>query len=55
MLMSYQESSELAEPRVGPLDDPTALVAAQFPAVFIAPLLVVLSLLGALDGEGLLR
>jgi hypothetical protein len=46
MLMSYQESSELTEPRVGPLDDPAALVAAQFPPVFVAPLLVVLSIRG---------
>jgi len=44
--MSYQESSELAEPRVGPLDDPTAFVSAQFPPVFVAPLLVVLSIRG---------
>ena len=44
--MSYQESSELTELRIGPLDDPAALVAAQFPPVFVAPLLVVLSIRG---------
>jgi len=41
MLMSYQEPSKLAEPCVGSLDDPAPLVSAQFPPVFIAPLLVV--------------
>jgi len=44
--MSYQESSELPEPRIGSLDDPAALVAAQFPPVLVAPLLVVLSIRG---------
>ena len=42
--MPNQESSELTEPRVGSLDDPAALVAAQFPSVFVTPLLVVLSI-----------
>ena len=42
--MSHQESSELAEPCVGPLDDPAAFVAAQFPSVLVAALLVVLSI-----------
>ena len=44
MFMPYQEPSELAEPRVGPLDDPAALVTAQFPPVLVAPMLVVLSI-----------
>lgn len=42
--MPNQESSELTEPSVGPLDDPAALVAAQFPSVLVTPLLVVLSI-----------
>ncbi|HWA96171.1 MAG TPA: hypothetical protein VG844_16345 [Terracidiphilus sp.] len=42
--MPNQESSELAEPHVGSLNDPTALVSAQLAAVFVAPLLVVLSI-----------
>ena len=46
MLMPNQESSELTEPCIGPLDDPAALVAAQFPPVFVAALLVVLSIRG---------
>ena len=46
MLMSYQEPSELAEPCVGSFDDPAALVSAQFPPVFVAPLLVVLPVRG---------
>ena len=44
MLMSYQESSELSEPRVGSLDDPTTFVSAQLAPVFVALLLVVLSI-----------
>ena len=44
MFMPNQESSELTEPRVGSLDDPAALVATQFPSVFVTPLLVVLSI-----------
>ena len=44
--MSYQEPSELAEPCVGSFDDPAALVSAQFPPVFVAPLLVVLPVRG---------
>jgi len=44
--MSHQESSELAEPCVGRLDDPAAFVAAQFPSVLVAALLVVLSIRG---------
>jgi hypothetical protein len=42
--MPNQESPEVAEPCIGPLDDPAALVAAQFPSVFVTPLLVVLSI-----------
>ena len=34
----------MTEPCVGPLDDPAAFVAAQFPSVFVTPLLVVLSI-----------
>ena len=44
--MSYQESSELSEPRVGSLNDPAALVSAQFAPVFVAALLVVLPVWG---------
>ncbi len=44
--MSDQEPSELAEPRVGSLDDPAAFVAAQFSSVLVAPLLVVLPIRG---------
>ena len=46
MLMPDQESSELTEPRVGSLDDPAPLVSAQFPSVFVAPLLVVVPVRG---------
>jgi hypothetical protein len=42
--MSNQESPEVTEPRMGPLDDPAALVAAEFPSVFVTPVLVVLSI-----------
>ena len=42
--MPNQESSELTEPCIGPLDDPAALVAAQFPSVLVTPLFVVLSI-----------
>ena len=46
MLVPNQESSELAEPCIGPLDDPAAFVPAQFPPVFVTPLLVVLPIWG---------
>ena len=46
MLMSYQESSELSEPRVGSLDNPAMLVSAQLAPVFVAPLLIVLPVRG---------
>ena len=42
--MPNQESSELTEPCIGPLDDPAALVAAQFPSILVTPLFVVLSI-----------
>ena len=41
--MSDQQASKLAQPRVGPLDDPAALVPPQFTSVLVAPLLVVFS------------
>jgi hypothetical protein len=41
MLMTNQQSSELAKPGVGSFDDPT-LVAAQFAPIFVASLLIVL-------------
>jgi hypothetical protein len=40
--MSYQESSELSEPRVGSLDAPATFVSAQLASVFVSPLLIVL-------------
>ena len=40
--MADQQSSELSQPCIGSFDDPTALVAAQFPAIFVSSLLVVL-------------
>jgi len=42
--MAHQQPAELTEPGVGSLDDPASLVAAQFAPVFIAPILVVLSI-----------
>jgi hypothetical protein len=42
MLMTDQQSSELAKPGVGSFDDPTPLVAAQFAPIFVTPLLIVL-------------
>lgn len=44
--MPYQESSKLAEPCVGSLDDPSTFVSAQFPPILVAPLLVVLPIWG---------
>jgi hypothetical protein len=41
MFMTNQQSAELTEPSIGSFDNPSALVAAQFPAIFISPLLVV--------------
>ena len=42
MLMTHQQSSELAKPGVGSFDDPASLVAAQFAPIFVAPVLIVL-------------
>ena len=42
MLVTNQQSAELPKPRIGSLHDPSALVAAKFSAIFIAPQLVVL-------------
>src|SRR5258708_33273620 len=42
MLMTHQQSSELAQPGVGSFDDPTPLVASQFAPIFVAPLPIVL-------------
>ena len=42
MLMTDQQSSELAKPGVGSFDDPAPLVAAQFAPIFVTPLLIVL-------------
>jgi len=44
--VSDQQSSKLVEPGVGTLDDPSTFVSAQFPPVFVAPLLVVLPIWG---------
>jgi hypothetical protein len=41
MLMTDQESAKLSEPGIGSLHDPSALVAAEFATVFVAPLFVV--------------
>lgn len=43
MLMTDQQSSELAKPGVRSFDDPTALVAAQFAPILVAPLPIVLA------------
>lgn len=42
--MAYKQSAELAEPSVGALDDPAALVESEFPAVLVLPFLAVLSI-----------
>ncbi len=42
MLMTNQQPAELAEPGVGSLHDPAALITPQFASIFVAPLLVVL-------------
>jgi len=42
MLMTHQQSSELAQPGVGSFDDPTPLVASQFAPIFVAPVPIVL-------------
>ena len=39
--MTDQQTSELAEPSIGSLNDPAAFVAAQFATVMISPFLVV--------------
>ena len=44
MFMTNQQAAELTESSIGPLHDPAALVASQFASVFIAPVLVVLSI-----------
>ena len=43
MLMTNQQPAELTKPGVGSLDYPTANVTSQFTSIFVAPLLVVLS------------
>jgi hypothetical protein len=40
--MTDQQSAELSQPGIGALDDPTALVTAQLPAILVPPFLVVL-------------
>src|ERR1035441_930856 len=42
MFMADQQSSELSQPCIRSFDNITALVAAQFPAIFVSSLLVVL-------------
>jgi len=42
MLVTNQQSAELPEPRIGSFHDPSALVAAELAAIFIAPQFVVL-------------
>jgi hypothetical protein len=44
MLMTNQESAKLPEPCMGSLHNPSAFVAAEFAAIFIAPSFVVLPL-----------
>jgi hypothetical protein len=46
MVMTDQQTSELAEPSIGSLNDPAAFVAAQFPAVMMSPFLVVVPVWG---------
>ncbi len=41
VLMTNEESAELTEPCVGPLDDPSALVSSQLATIFVLPQLVV--------------
>src|SRR5271168_939656 len=43
MFMTDEQSAELSQPCVGAFDDPSALVTSQFPAVLIAPQLIVLA------------
>src|SRR5208282_1570804 len=43
MLITHQQSSELAKPGVGSFDDPTPLVATQFAPIFVAPMPIVLA------------
>jgi hypothetical protein len=43
MLMANQQASELPEPGIGSLDDPSAFVAAQLAAILVAPEFVVAS------------
>src|SRR5271165_5263059 len=42
MLMTNQQSAELAKPCIGSLHNPAANVTPQFASIFVAPLLVVL-------------
>src|SRR5258708_338937 len=44
MLMTHQESAELAEPGVGSFDDPAAFVPSELSAVFVAPVPTVLAI-----------
>ena len=44
MLVTHQQSAELAQPGVGSFDDPTPFVAAQFASVLVAPSLAILPL-----------
>jgi hypothetical protein len=42
--MTREESAELAEPGVGPFDDPAAFGASEFSAVFVASVPTVLAI-----------
>ena len=42
MFVTDQQSAELPEPRIGSLYDPSALIATELAAIFIAPQFVVL-------------
>jgi len=42
MLVTNQQSAELPEPRIGSFHDPSALIATELAAIFIAPQFVVL-------------
>jgi hypothetical protein len=43
MFMTDEQSAELSQPGVCAFDNPASFVASQFPAIFVSPLLVVLS------------
>ncbi len=44
MLMTHQQTSELAKPCMGSLHDPAALISPQFAPIFVTPSLIVLAI-----------